>query len=199
MLPAQREKSKLISVPSSVYTLPQVEHEDEYDLEEINAACRSFLKEHCVRGDIVVFSDAPEREYRNEHRFAYDGEKLISLFYGYIDYGTVPLEFLAFTEFPPAYFSESIAHNTVCWVKLTQGLKEELIMNAEPCGEEWGSWATIGGTPREFRLAFPDVYIALDINTFSYEGVDYLICSGVDYEELFDEKEGEEIAYVYDI
>lgn len=198
----QREKSKLVPAPSSVYALPKVEDDSEYDLEDMTEKCKSFLEKNCVRGDILNFSDTLDQEYRNDKRFAYDGEKIISLFFDYIDYGTVPLEFLAFTEFPPAYFSDSVAHNSVCWVLLTDRVREEILTNVEPYpedGNKWKSWATIEGKKRQFRLYCHNPTYSLSNRKFTHHGVDYLICSGVDDEGLFEGEEEGDIAYVIDV
>ena len=60
------------------------------------------------------------------------------------------------------------------------------------------SWATVSGKPRQFRLMCDDVRSCLSNRIFPFADQEYLICSGSDYEEAFDEEEGE-IAYLFDI
>jgi len=84
---------------------------------------RNFLK----RGDVLHTSW--KKEYRNNHKYLWDGTKVVPLDYKIDEYGSVPREF-SFPEFRPDYFSESISHNNI--VRLTSDKIYEVINNFDP-------------------------------------------------------------------
>ena len=60
------------------------------------------------RGDLI----APKSDlYRNDNIFIYDGKKFILLNYEVDDYGSVPAQFKAVSEFPIDYWVNRIDHN----------------------------------------------------------------------------------------
>lgn len=88
--------------------------DEEFEDEATEIYKNSFLASVCPlkRGDILRFN-VEERETfeRNFGKFIYDGKKLKALDMTYDEYGNCPEEFMAITEFPIKYFSESIIHN----------------------------------------------------------------------------------------
>jgi hypothetical protein len=82
-------------------------------------------KEILKRGDVIVLDWIGG--YRNDGKFLWDGEKIVSLDVDNgDDYGSVPFEF-SFPEFPPNYFLKSIDHNTI--IRLTDEKIKEIIDN----------------------------------------------------------------------
>lgn len=74
-----------------------------------------FISKNIRRGDVVHFGDD---RYRNEGKMIYDGEKLIELDEDLDEYGHLPLEF-TLNEFPDyEYFSSTIDHNNIRWLRI---------------------------------------------------------------------------------
>lgn len=95
----------------------------DYILEHIKSRNYMDLK----RGDIVAHEFLG---YRNSGRLIYTGEKIIDLSDEHDDYGNVPKEFKAITEFEPNYWCDRIYHNFYIWLDLdNETIKEQLTID----------------------------------------------------------------------
>lgn len=104
------------------------------------------------RGDVIHLDWIPE--IRNNGKFLWDGEKVVTLDYSLNHYGTVPSEF-AFPEFRPDYFFESIFDNNI--VRLTPEKIQEAIENFNL--ETQTSYITDRYNKYEIILDYPVNYI----------------------------------------
>ncbi len=99
--------------------------DDDIKAEELNQLLKirkplEFMK----RGDVLHLEWGSK--YRNDDKFLWDGEKVVTLDYMLDDYGSVPKEF-SFPEFRPDFFIESIDHNRI--VRFSSDKQREIINN----------------------------------------------------------------------
>jgi hypothetical protein len=69
-----------------------------------------------LRGDVIHYG---EDDYRNNNKLIFDGEKLVELWTGADDYGSVPPDFVcgdAEGDFDIGDFEDLIEHNTINWL-----------------------------------------------------------------------------------
>lgn len=204
----QSQRSALVMIPSSVFYLDQKRYENEDEatlLKEMNESTQvrrilSTLK----RGDIVLFADKPQ--YRNDRRFAYDGEKLVSLYYGYDDYGMQPLDFLAVREFPTDFFDDSLERGPYCLIPFDDCLRNKVEGNAEQLDDEglYRSDVIVEGKKVSFFMCVAEsLESSLDVffsgQVLQGKNEEVLWCFSQDHEGFFeDQTKGEYNVYLYD-
>lgn len=110
------ETSKLLGIAE--VDLKGIDHQDERFFPMPDAMNQYVAKcDKIKRGDIVHLECLGS--YRNDGIFIWDGQKMLDLESNQDDYGNLPQQFKAITEFPIDYFhwnsKASICHNSYVW------------------------------------------------------------------------------------
>lgn len=85
-----------------------------------------ILNQGGIKGDVVHFESIAS--YRNEGIFMFDGNTLVKLNFEIDDYGCVPPYFTPVEDnVPLLYWTDSIDHNSIVWVK-TSTIRDNIIM-----------------------------------------------------------------------
>lgn len=119
----------LHTVPQGTLVLPEGyygQDDDEIERFGLQSYART-LRGIAKRGDIVHFEDFGD--YRNDGRFVWNGEELESLYFDYVDYGTIPPSYPVVYEFPLLYWTGSLNHNYVVYCDLSEELVNQVINN----------------------------------------------------------------------
>jgi hypothetical protein len=88
---------------ATVFLVEMPEHEGIISISELEEKYPD-IKEKMMRGDII--ENVSKSGYRSQGVYLYDGENVINQYIGYDDYGSVPIEFKAITEFPLHYWDK---------------------------------------------------------------------------------------------
>lgn len=102
-----------------------------------------YIKDNNIsvrRGDIIDTIDENNR-YRNDGKFVWDGEKVLSLEYDVDDYGAIPKTFIVSSqEFAPNYWENTIDHNNYYWpsIEYREQVRNSLVFDDEFTNQkEW--------------------------------------------------------------
>ena len=105
------------------------------------------------RGDVIHFDGD---DYRNANKMIFNGEKLVDLYYGVDDYGSVPPEFVVGDkeeEFDIGDFEDLICHNSINW--LSKDKLKEIIFSIDEKKNKILGKVTIKG--KEWKIIL-DIY-----------------------------------------
>lgn len=106
----QESKATLHVVPSCVASDGHLKVKDK------RAVLEYIQSRGAKRGDVIRLESVAQ--YRNNGVYMYDGSFIVPLDYETDDYGAVPRSFTPIEEgLPIRYWSESIDHNEIVWVK----------------------------------------------------------------------------------